>query len=182
MVGTANYVAPQQVTGDDVNAATDIYALACVAYECLAGVKPFARETKLATLVAHTTDARPTASGLDDRTSEVLRKGMAIDPKDRYGTATELIETLADPPPAQLSPRFSRTRLALAGVAALVLGLIAFVALDGEDSDEGAGPNAPSHEAQAPRGGTVEDEIGIAHLRTTSPSGTSRFGSRARAA
>ena len=163
MVGTANYVAPEQVSGGAVSAATDIYALTCVAYECLAGVKPFERETKLATLVAHTVDARPTASGLDDRTSGVLRKGMAIDPGDRYDTATELIEALADPPPAQLSSRFSRSRLVLAGLAVLALGLIALVVLNGEDSGESSDPDAPAQDARAPRGGTVEQEIEIAH-------------------
>ena len=65
--------------------------------------KPFERETKLATLVAHTNDPRPREGlGLDKRTSEVLRKGMALDPGERHGTASELVEDLADPPAAPL--------------------------------------------------------------------------------
>ena len=53
MVGTLDYLAPEQIRGDPVDARTDCYALACVLYECLAGKPPFRRETEAETMWAH---------------------------------------------------------------------------------------------------------------------------------
>ena len=53
MVGTLDYLAPEQIRGDPVDGRTDSYSLACVLYECLAGAPPFQRETEAETLWAH---------------------------------------------------------------------------------------------------------------------------------
>ena len=53
VVGTLEYVAPEQITGDDVDARADVYSLACVLYECLTGTSPFPRATDVALLWAH---------------------------------------------------------------------------------------------------------------------------------
>jgi serine/threonine protein kinase len=53
MVGTLDYLAPEQIRGEDVDGRTDCYALACVLYECLAGTPPFRRATEAETLWAH---------------------------------------------------------------------------------------------------------------------------------
>ena len=53
VVGTLEYVAPEQITGDDVDARADVYSLACVLYECLTGQSPFPRATDVALLWAH---------------------------------------------------------------------------------------------------------------------------------
>src|SRR5947209_3888730 len=52
-VGTSEYCAPEQVEGREVTARTDVYALACVLYECLAGAPPFHRDSEVAVLNAH---------------------------------------------------------------------------------------------------------------------------------
>jgi serine/threonine protein kinase len=52
-VGTAAYLAPEQIRGQDVDARTDVYAFACVLYECLTGAVPFERDTDMAVLWAH---------------------------------------------------------------------------------------------------------------------------------
>src|SRR5262245_25627977 len=53
MVGTLDYLAPEQIRGDRVDGRTDEYALACIIHECLAGAPPFRRETEAETLWAH---------------------------------------------------------------------------------------------------------------------------------
>jgi serine/threonine protein kinase len=52
-VGTIDYVAPEQIQGGEIDGRTDVYSLGCVLYECLAGERPFDRETELSVLFAH---------------------------------------------------------------------------------------------------------------------------------
>ena len=98
-VGTVDYVAPEQVKGDPVHRASDIYCLSAVLYECLTGVVPYPKESEVAVLYAvmtepppRVTDRRPDLpAALDD----VLAKGMANDPGARHGSATELVRDAA---------------------------------------------------------------------------------------
>ena len=62
-VGSIEYVAPEQIEGRGVDARTDIYALGCLAYECLAGTPPFHRESDMATLTAHIKHPPPSLLG-----------------------------------------------------------------------------------------------------------------------
>src|SRR2546423_8545556 len=55
-VGTLDYISPEQIRGQQASAASDIYALAAVLYECLTGVVPYARPSDAAVLFAHMTD------------------------------------------------------------------------------------------------------------------------------
>jgi serine/threonine protein kinase len=90
VVGTLDYLAPEQIRGEEVDGRTDGYALACVLYECLAGAPAFRRETEAETLWAHIQEQPaplPGHAALDT----VLRKGLAKDRDERYQTCTELI-------------------------------------------------------------------------------------------
>jgi YVTN family beta-propeller protein len=79
VVGTAEYMSPEQWRGGDVGPAADIYSLGCVLYEALTGIPPFARKE------ADTEPEIP--EGLD----EVIERGVAKDPGDRYPSAGALI-------------------------------------------------------------------------------------------
>jgi serine/threonine-protein kinase len=96
MLGTADYVAPEQVEGDDLDGRADVYSLACVLFECLAGAPPFRRETPVATLVAHAHEPPPSLSArrpdLPAAIDEVLERALAKAPRDRFDTCTELVE------------------------------------------------------------------------------------------
>jgi serine/threonine-protein kinase len=95
LMGTVDYVAPEQIKGELATGASDIYALAAVAYECLVGRPPFTRPTELATLYAHVSDPPPRASvenpALPAAVDEVLAAGLAKSPADRPTSGLELI-------------------------------------------------------------------------------------------
>ena len=62
VVGTIHYVAPEQIEGGDVTSRTDVYSLGCVLYHCLTGELPFARDTDVAVIYAHLSEAPPKPS------------------------------------------------------------------------------------------------------------------------
>ena len=97
VVGTANYVAPEQIDGRPIDGRVDVYALACVAFECMTGEPPFARGTATATLAAHLHDAIPraaTAGGLPAAVDDVLAGGLAKEPANRFASCGALARAL----------------------------------------------------------------------------------------
>jgi len=93
--GTVDYVAPEQIQGEEVDGRADVYALACVLFEVLAGRPPFARDSDLAVVFAHLKQQPPSLSALRPELTEaldaVLGQGMAKDPDGRQRTASRLI-------------------------------------------------------------------------------------------
>ncbi len=90
-VGTADYVAPEQIQGKDVDGRADVYALGCLLYECLAGAPPFPRDNEAAVLYAHLRDSPPGVTAarpeLPLALDEVVARAMAKRPEDRFPTA-----------------------------------------------------------------------------------------------
>ena len=90
-IGTADYIAPEQAQGRELDGRADVYALACVLYQSLAGSVPYERDSDLEKLWAHIhqpppalVDVRPE---LPPALSEVLTRAMAKDPAERPPTA-----------------------------------------------------------------------------------------------
>ena len=95
-VGTLDYIAPEQVQGEDASRASDIYALAAVLYETLTGSPPFSRSTDAATLYAHVADPPPRPSAaraeLGPEIDAVIAHGLAKIPSERPATALMLMD------------------------------------------------------------------------------------------
>ncbi|WP_328498341.1 serine/threonine protein kinase [Streptomyces sp. NBC_00414] len=97
-VGTLDYVAPEQISGRPVDGRCDVYSLACVVYETLAGGPPFQRDDDMALLWAHQYDVPPAVSGkrpdLAGAVDDVLAKALAKSPDDRYGSCLTFVAAL----------------------------------------------------------------------------------------
>jgi serine/threonine protein kinase/CHASE2 domain-containing sensor protein len=98
-VGTIDYMAPEQIRGEEVDASADIYALAGLLYHCVTGEVPFPREGEPATLWAHLSAPPPAPdavrSELPEALNEVIARGMAKDPAARFASAAALAHACA---------------------------------------------------------------------------------------
>src|SRR5919201_3289382 len=100
IMGTVDYVAPEQVEGKPVDFRTDVYSLGCVAYQCLTGRLPYPKDSDLAVLWAHVHEKPPKATeqrpelpaGIDS----VLARAMAKEPRDRYESCGAFARALQD--------------------------------------------------------------------------------------
>ena len=94
LVGTVDYVAPEQAEGGVVDARTDVYALGCVLFHLLTGRVPYDKATDMAKLVAHLQEASPApsdyASELPRGLDAVVARGMAKTPSERWLSAGDL--------------------------------------------------------------------------------------------
>jgi serine/threonine-protein kinase len=94
MVGTAKYLAPEQVRGEAVDARTDIYSLGVVLYEMLCGRPPFEADTDAATALARLQRdplrPRQVKASVPKGLEEIVVRAMAREPADRYETAADL--------------------------------------------------------------------------------------------
>ena len=101
LLGTIDYMSPEQINGTPLDGRADVYSLACVLFECLAGSAPYGRENKAAVLWAHLHDEIPRASNVNRSLPRgadgVLAKGMAKEPEERFTSAREMIEGLREP-------------------------------------------------------------------------------------
>ena len=95
-VGTIEYAAPEQIEGLTLDRRTDVYALGCVLYECLAGRPPFERDAEVAVMHAHLTSPPPRLTevrpDLPKELDRVVARAMAKSRDERFATAPELVD------------------------------------------------------------------------------------------
>ena len=93
-VGTADYVAPEQIQGGAVDGRTDVYSLGCVVYEMLTGSVAYPKDNDMAKLWAHVQDPPPSPRlkrpELVEAFDDVVSRATAKDPSDRYAKASDL--------------------------------------------------------------------------------------------
>ena len=96
VVGTLDYIAPEQIRGGEASTASDVYAFAAVLYETLTGQVPFPRSTEAALLYAHISDPVPSVSDLrpdlPEALDEVIGAGLAKFPGERPKSPLDLVE------------------------------------------------------------------------------------------
>jgi eukaryotic-like serine/threonine-protein kinase len=95
VMGTAQYVSPEQATGRRITPSSDLYSLGVVAYECLAGMPPFAADTPIALALMHVREEPPPLpSDVPSAVRALVGAMMAKDPEDRPANAREIAERM----------------------------------------------------------------------------------------
>jgi YVTN family beta-propeller protein len=139
LLGTIDYVAPEQIRGEEVDGRADVYALGCLLCECLTGEPPFPRSSDAAVLFAHLEEEPIAPAGLEP----VIARALAKEPGDRYGSCAELVdaarEALGVGEPAK--PWWMRlpVLLAFTGGVLLAIAVAVYFALG-----EGGGGSPPT--------------------------------------
>src|SRR5207248_247883 len=98
VLGTSEYIAPEQARGQHVEPQTDVYSLAVVIYELLTGEVPFAGDNFVAVAMLHVNEPAPSVSArrpdVPLRLDAALRRAMEKDPKDRFASMDDFLAEL----------------------------------------------------------------------------------------
>jgi eukaryotic-like serine/threonine-protein kinase len=177
ILGTADYLAPEQALGEDVTAAADVYSLGAVLYEALTGRTPFQADTlvQLLTALQHGAVVPPSelVPGVPPALEEVVMRCLARNPEYRPASAAEVGALLAGGPDAPTRPlersaeartqrlhappvptvRRQRPRGRIAAAAIALLALVALVVVlvssaGGSSRPAAPPPDRPNHPAE----------------------------------
>jgi len=187
LIGTIDYVAPEQIKGDPVDQRADVYSLGCLLFECLTGHAPYPRDIEVGVLWAHVETPPPSLTEerpeLPPEVDDVVAAAMAKDPNARTASAGQVaaglraalrIETPSGETPTRPRARPARRGrrrpgLVAAAVAVGVLAAIgvAVLVLTGGD---GAGAAVP------PPNTVARIDSGTGEVSTTLPVGSDPTG------
>ena len=140
VVGTAQYLSPEQALGEVADAPTDIYSTGCLLYELLTGRPPYTGETPVSIAYQHVsgalTPARQLQPDLPESVEVVLAVALAKKPEDRYESASAMLEDINKIRSGQnistkvaRAPLVSRRTALITGLAVLAAGIAAIVGL-----------------------------------------------------
>ena len=98
VVGTAQYLSPEQATGEYADARSDIYSVGCLMYELLVGRPPFVGDTPVSIAFQHVSAPLPAPSdinpAIDQNLETIIKVALHKDPNDRYQDAAAMLEDL----------------------------------------------------------------------------------------
>ena len=149
VVGTAQYLSPEQATGEYADARSDIYSVGCLMYELLVGRPPFVGDTPVSIAFQHVSAPLPAPSDInpdiDPNLETIIQVALHKDPNDRYQDAGAMLEDLrrairGEQVTTKIRRAKSRRRLFLFGGVAVALLLIAGSTLFTHVNN----PNAPT--------------------------------------
>ncbi|HEX7153528.1 MAG TPA: protein kinase [Thermoanaerobaculia bacterium] len=130
MMGTPDYMSPEQVESGDVSAASDVYALGIVMFEMVTGKLPFHGNTAYATAMSRLQKAAPTprtlVPALDAKWESVILRCLERDPSRRFTSSREVVRALEEGGPK--FTRSTRQRFALFALLALIFATVVGVA------------------------------------------------------
>jgi eukaryotic-like serine/threonine-protein kinase len=156
--GTPAYMAPEQVQGGEVSAATDIYALGIVLYEMATGSLPFTADTPIATALKRLQEDPPSprthVPDLDPKWEATILRCLARSPANRFSTATKVVRTLSGENERHPASEANRRRaVLLAGFATTLIALVFVLSLVVGRGRHAAAPvdRSPGVADQAPR-------------------------------
>jgi len=100
VIGSPKYMAPEQILGKKVDHHADIYSVGVILYEMLTGTPPYTKGDHMAVMYQHVqgncTPCQELNPDIPDNLAELIKKTMAIEVKDRYGSMNELKEALEE--------------------------------------------------------------------------------------
>jgi serine/threonine-protein kinase len=94
-LGSMDYMAPEQIRGEEVTAETDLYSLGCVMFECLNGRPPFADRQGMRVLWAHLQDEPPDPVGVPEQVAQAIKTALQKQPSDRPKSGVEYARKLS---------------------------------------------------------------------------------------
>ncbi len=98
VMGTPAYISPEQAEGGSATAASDVYSLAAVAFECLVGRKPYVADSPVASALAHVREPVPELpASVPADLAGIVRRAMSKSPEDRFADGAAFARALRDP-------------------------------------------------------------------------------------
>jgi len=158
LLGTIDYVAPEQIAGEEVDRRADVYSLGCVLYECLVGQPPFRRDSDLAVVFAHLETESPAPSAgrpeLPAALDGVIARALAKEPEQRYASCREFAQAAlavavdeASRRLVDVASRAAAGRSDLSEVEAELTGKVIDLQLAREQARALSGPHTPARVA-----------------------------------
>lgn len=185
VLGTTDYVSPEQAMGKEVDARTDVYSLGILLFEMLTGDLPFHAETQVGVAMKHVNEGMPNVQkrrgDVSSALAAALERATAKEPGERYssmnafladlegalevevaraGTSTGEATTVLDSVPARKRRLFTPSRISWATALILMLAAasaIAIAALTGGEKDDPARANEPGAAARTLEIGSATD-------------------------
>ncbi|MEM7154023.1 MAG: protein kinase [Myxococcota bacterium] len=151
IIGTAEYMSPEQGLGEDIDGRTDLYSVGVILYRMLTGEVPYRGNNPMAILYQHIhADRVPPSKACPEaeigpQIDALVLKALARDRDERFATAEDFIEAIEAVDATASAPSGGRLRgLALAGAATVLLGLGigAWSMLQGEEAEPSAAAGA----------------------------------------
>jgi hypothetical protein len=179
VMGTASYMAPEQVRGEGADARTDIFSFGTVLYEMLSGLRAFRRDTAAETMTAVLKDDPPEISQASRVVSpaleRIVRRCLEKSPEQRFQSARDLSFALSSLSGTEasaigrpLEPVGGRPGLSLSGRAGLVTGLGALLALLAVVAITWYVARRPQPTTRMEFALAVPDEMSISHMALSS--------------